>query len=297
MARADIEATAMIEDYQRPRTVEETLRMLEKASGQTRIIAGGTDLLLEQGKDLSHAVCLIDICDIPDLVGITSAEDGLSIGAATRLDEIVKSPLLKDSLHVLSVGAATVGSPQIRNRATLGGNVCNASPSADTVPPLLVMDAQVTLVSRREVRTVPLTEFFVGPGSTVLRADELMLMIFVPYPPPRASTVYLKHAPRRAMDLAIASVAVSTWYAGGRVQARIAMGAVAPTPRRSTQAETLLASSSNLDDTTLRAVAACAAGETSPISDVRATAGYRKAMIEALTFQALRQAIDGLAPH
>ncbi len=286
-----------LEDYVRPNTIPEALSLLEHAAGQARVIAGGTDLLVKPCKDTAGKFILIDISDIPELTGVTSTAEGLEIRAATRLAEITSSPLLNNGLRVLSVAAATVGSPQIRNRATIGGNLCNASPSADTVPPLLVLDARVTLASRREVRTIPLVTFFVGPGSTVLKADELMVTISIPSPPPSVRAVYLKHAPRRAMDLAIASVAVSLWYTAGQLQTRIALGAVAPTPRRATQAEAMLISTSNPDDKTLRAVAQCAAGEAAPISDVRASASYRQDMVEALTFQALHQAIDSLQSH
>jgi carbon-monoxide dehydrogenase medium subunit len=183
-----------------------------------------------------------------------------------------------------------VGSPQIRYLATIGGNLCNASPSADTIPALLVLDAQLTIASVGKHRTLPLVNFFTGPGRTKLQADELLMSILIPEQPAGACAVYLKHAPRSAMDLAIASVAVQLWHVNAHAQARIALGAVAPTPLRALQSEALLAASPSADEETFRAVARCAAGESAPISDVRATASYRRDMIELFTYRALRQA-------
>ncbi len=284
----------MVEDYIRPKTLGSALELIKQANGRERVMAGGTDLLLKQYADHSDNLLIVDITNIPDLTGISSTGEYIRIGSTTILADIVNSPLLTGSLQVLCQGASAVGSPQIRNRATIGGNLCNASPSADTVPPLLALDAMVILVSMRKSRQVRLKDFFIGPGLTILDPDELMTEILIPLPKVNQQAVYLKHAPRSAMDLAIASTAVCVWKAGGRIIAKIALGAVAPIPMRAYQAEVMLASASLPGDETLQAVAKCAAGETSPIDDVRASARYRKAMIEVLTFRALRQTISGL---
>jgi CO/xanthine dehydrogenase FAD-binding subunit len=280
----------MIEDYIRPGTMAEALRNLSQTAGRARLLAGGTDLLLKQDKDPCAKMVLVDISDVPGLVGITFTSEGVSIGSATRLAEIARAPLLAGCLHVLSAAALTVGSPQIRHLATIGGNLCNACPSADTIPPLLVLEAELTIASLHERRSLPLESFFIGPGQTRLKDDELLVSIKIARQPPDAVAVYLKHAPRGAMDLAVASVAVKMWNSADHLQVRIALGAVAPTPLRAFHSEELLASSSAPDDETFRAVARCAAGEISPISDVRASAEYRKAMVEVLTFRALHQA-------
>jgi CO/xanthine dehydrogenase FAD-binding subunit len=280
----------MIEDYIRPVTMEETLSILSKATGQAHPLAGGTDLLLRQDKNSSTKMILVDITEVPGLAGITSTSEGLNIGSATRLSEVARSSLLTGCLHVLSVAALTVGSPQIRHLATIGGNLCNASPSADTIPPLLVLESELTVASLHERRSLPLDNFFIGPGQTKLKDDELLMSIKIAHQPQDAAAVFLKHAPRGAMDLAIVSVALKMWKSADQFQVRIALGAVAPTPLRAFQSEELLASSPVLDDDTFRAIAHCAAGEASPISDVRASAEYRKAMVEVLTLRALRQA-------
>jgi|ETNmetMinimDraft_35_1059890.scaffolds.fasta_scaffold80011_2 carbon-monoxide dehydrogenase medium subunit len=280
----------MIEDYIRAETLEEALNLLEKNKGQALIIAGGTDLLLKHNRNVSSEIVLIDISAIPELVEISSTKESLRIGAACTFAAIEKSPLLTDTLNVLSASASAVGSPQVRNIATIGGNLCNAAPSADSAPPLLVLDAHLEIASAKERRQVPLTSFFTAPGQIALIADELLTAIVVPPQPPDARAVYLRNSPRRALDLAIVGVAVKLWVADGKFQGRIALGAVAPTPLRAVQAEALLASNQSSDDDTLMTVAKCAAEEAAPISDVRATAEYRREMVEVLTFRALKQA-------
>lgn len=284
----------MISDYIQPGTIEKTLRILSQETGRVCILAGGTDLLLRMVNDLNKKMILVDISEVPGLVGITSTSEGLTIGSGTRLAEIAKSSLLIGSLQVLSQAALTVGSPQIRNLASIGGNLCNASPSADTIPPLLVLDSQLEIASLRMRRTLPLESFFIGPGKTRLTVDELVVSIKIPNQPQHTEAVFLKHSPRGAMDLAIASVAVKMWKSGEQIHARIALGAVAPTPLRALKSEELLASSINLGDETFRAVAHCAAGEACPISDVRASAEYRKDMVEVLTLRALHQAYSAI---
>ena len=175
----------MIEDYIRPKTIDEALSLLERAHEGTGILAGGTDLLLKHADADPSRWTLIDIVNIPELAGISSTEEGVRIGAACPLAEIVKSPLLTGSMRVLAAGAATVGSPQIRNLATIGGNLCNASPSADTIPALLVLDAQVVIASAGSRRSLPLAEFFTGPGRTKLQVGEMLESDFNPRPTSR----------------------------------------------------------------------------------------------------------------
>lgn len=284
----------MIEDYIRPDTLEEVLNLLRKNKGRARIIAGGTDLLLKQNTDATSKLMLIDISEIPELVDISSTENGLRIGAACHFAEIAKSPLLTNTLKVLSMGSSAVGSPQIRNMATIGGNLCNAAPSADSAPPLLALDAQLEIASLNGRRLEDLINFFTGPGETTLKTDELLTAVLISPQPPNAKSVYLRHSPRRALDLAIASVAVQLWNKDDRIQGRIALGAVAPTPIRAVLAEEILTSNPSPDEDTFRTIAQCAAEEAEPINDVRASAAYRKEIIEVLTFRSLCQVSDQL---
>jgi carbon-monoxide dehydrogenase medium subunit len=236
-------------------------------------------------------VLALDVTDLPELVGIERTAEGLRIGAATRLADIAASDLLSGVWRVLALGAGQVGSPQIRNLATIGGNVCNASPAADTIPCLLILDAQAEAISPRGHRRLPVAELFVGPGKTVLANDELLGALILPNPLPGALATYIKHSPRRAMDLAVVGVGVllARARAGGPIEARIALGAVAPTPVRATGAESFLREAAHLDKAAIEQAALLAAQAIVPISDVRASAEYRTEMVRALTARALHQ--------
>jgi CO/xanthine dehydrogenase FAD-binding subunit len=256
----------------------------------TRVIAGGTDVLLK-ARNYPVPVTVVDISGIAELCGVRQAEDGIYIGAATRLAEVVRAAALQDEAYqALIQGAVQVGSPQIRNLATLGGNLCNASPSADTAAPLLALDACVALESQAGQRIVRLEDFFQGPGKTVLAEGELLTSIFIPNQPAGAKSIYLKHSPRRAMDLAFVGVAV--WAAGTQhPQVRIALSAVAPTPMRALPAENYLSQLEFIDAAALDEAARLSAQAAKPISDVRSSSSYRNEMVRVLTQRALRQTL------
>lgn len=276
-------------DYVRIGSVDELLALFETSSYPVRLIAGGTDLLTRIEPDSAERVLVADIGDVDELAGLETAGEGLRIGAATKLADLQGSELLSGVLGVLAGAAARVGSPQIRNLATIGGNICNASPAADTVPPLLILDARAEMVSPRGLRTVPLDEFFVGPGQTVMNKNEFLAAVFIPTQPKGAVAVYMKQSPRRAMDLAVVGVGALLAREGNGLQARIALGAVAPTPLRAVQAERLLEEAIELEGDVISRAAELAAQEVAPISDVRASAEYRREMVRALTERAVRQ--------
>lgn len=276
-------------DYVRIGSVDELLALFETSSYPVRLIAGGTDLLTRIEPDSAERVLVADIGDVDELAGLETTGEGLRIGAATKLADLQGSELLSGVLGVLAGAAARVGSPQIRNLATIGGNICNASPAADTVPPLLILDARAEMVSPRGLRTVPLDEFFVGPGQTVMNKNEFLAAVFIPTQPKGAVAVYMKQSPRRAMDLAVVGVGALLAREGNGLQARIALGAVAPTPLRAVQAERLLEGAIELDGNVISQAAELAAQEVAPISDVRASAEYRREMVRALTERAVRQ--------
>jgi CO/xanthine dehydrogenase FAD-binding subunit len=303
----------MIADYVRAHSIDEVLTALGEATGRTQVIAGGTDLItrLQRGAlaDIlpyhgvgtppTEPIRVVDISNVRELDGIAITSDRLRIGAATRLADIERSPRLVGAWRVLADGAARVGSPQIRNLATLGGNVCNASPAADTIPPLLVLDAAAEILSVRGRRIVPLAEFFVGPGRTVLETGEFLASLLIPRPPDAATAIYLKHSPRQAMDLSVVGVAVllapSADATSGRWLGRIALGAVAPTPVRAWAAEEVLSSAGLDGDGTWAEVARQAAAAVAPIDDIRASAEYRRELVAGLTERALRLAASQLA--
>jgi len=194
-------------------------------------------------------------------------------------------------LVALALGAGWVGGPQMRNRGTVGGNLCNASPAADTAAPLLVLGARVRLAGAGGERTLALEEFFVGPGKTVLAPGEVLAEILVPPPPPRSGGDYQRRT-RTAMDIAVVGVAAAVVLDGGTAcrDARLALASVAPTPLRAAAAEAVLRGK-DLAPERIAEAARAAAGEARPIDDVRATATYRRAMVEVLTRRALTAAL------
>jgi CO/xanthine dehydrogenase FAD-binding subunit len=281
---------SVIREYVRASSIEDVVAALRGASLPAQVLAGGTDLLTKLGRGSPEPVVTVDICAVHELTQIETTADGLRIGAATKLADIERSNALTGVWRVLAEGAAKVGSSQVRNLATLGGNICNASPAADTIPPLLVLEAQVETVSPRGRRMMRLVDFFAGPGRTVLEKDEMLAFLHIPRPPDGASATYLKHSPRRAMDLAVVGVAVLLVPSNGRLEARIALGAVSPTPMRASAAEQLLATSARMSDEVIAHAARLAAEAAAPISDIRASAPYRREMVRVLTERALQQA-------
>jgi carbon-monoxide dehydrogenase medium subunit len=281
-------------DYRRAENLEDALAYLA-SSQPARPLAGGTDMLLH-GKPGGEDFTALDISALDELDYIRTHDGGLRIGAATRMIDLEHSPLLNDAFICLKQGAREVGSIQIRHLATLGGNLCNASPSADTAAPLLALDASARLASRRGERQATLEDFFLGPGRTILEPDELLLEVQVPAQPPGAQGLYLKLKVRQALDLAIVGVAAVLWPDDGGFQARIGLAAVAPTPLRAREAERYLAQADRLDAGTIEQAARLAAEACSPIDDSRGTARYRKDMVQAFTRKVLRQLAGQLAP-
>lgn len=285
----------MIQNYVRAHSLQEALSLYEQSERPVRWLAGGTDLFLKLPLVKSAPVTVVDISDVPELLGIEPSGAGLRIGAATKMADVARSPLMTAGYEILAQGALVVGSPQIRNLATLGGNLCNASPSADTSGPLLCLDAEARLVSARGERTVPLTEFFLGPGKTVMEEGELMTSLRLPAPPTAARGCYIRHTVRAALDLAIVGVSVLLARLDGVPDTRIALWAVAPTPIRASEAEEFLKQTAKLDNATIREAARLAQEAARPISDIRGSAAYRKEMVGRLTDRALRQASAALA--
>ncbi|MCZ7531970.1 MAG: xanthine dehydrogenase family protein subunit M [Acidimicrobiia bacterium] len=276
-----------IREVVRPRGLEDVLSILADHDTESRLLAGGTDLLLKYRDQPGSEITIVDTTGVATLGEMTEEADGLRIGAAVRLADIIASDIVADRFPVLVDGAAVVAGPQIRNMATVGGNVCNASPSADTIPPLLVLNARAHIVSAAGRRIVPVEEFFVGPGKTILERGEMLEALWVPWPEPNAAASYTKLSPRRAMDLAVVGVAVALWGNSTGLHARIGLGAVAPTPIRATAAEEIINGAARMDPNLAADAARAAAAGISPISDVRGSAEYRKKMVERLVTRLL----------
>jgi len=277
-------------EYFEPKTVNEALSVLAEHGAEAKVIAGGTDVMVDI-KYKEEPGCLVNIKKLPGMTRIKENGSSLRIGALVTIHELELNPLVREKLPVLWEAAHQFASLQIRNTATLGGNICRASPSGETLAPLLVLEAKGRLAFSDGEKTEPFTSFFQGPGKSVLGTKGLLTEIDVPYPPSGSKSVYLKHAVRGAMDIAMVGVAVLITPDGGKnnmQDVRIGLGAVAPTPVRATKTEALLRGKP-LTATLLKEAAALAASESSPISDQRSSAEYRRWIVEALTRRGLEQ--------
>jgi carbon-monoxide dehydrogenase medium subunit len=280
-------------EYFEPATLAEAVALLGRWSGRVSVLAGGTDLLVEMKEHLRRPDYVVNIKRIPGMAELGyDVARGLKFGALVTSREIELSPAVREKYPGLAQAVRELGSIQVRNRATVVGNICRASPSADTLPPLIADGASARIYGPAGERVVPLEEFFTGPGRTVLAPDELVTEITVPAPPPRTGKVYIKHGRRKAMELATVGVAVSLTLAGDACgEVRIALGAVAPTPIRARQAEALLRVRP-VDARLIAQAAAAAMAESRPIGNVRASAEYRRQMVGVLTRRAIEQALE-----
>jgi aerobic carbon-monoxide dehydrogenase medium subunit len=277
-------------EYFEPKSLEEALSLLAKHGAEAKVIAGGTDVMVDI-KYKEEPGCLINIKKIPGLTKIQENGGSLRIGALTTIRELETSTILRDKLPVLWESSHQFASLQIRNTATIGGNICRASPSGETLAPLLVLEATGKCVFSDGEKTQPFTSFFQGPGKSVLGATGLLTEIDVPYPAPGSKSVYLKHAVRGAMDIAMVGVAVMITPDGSKnniQDVRIGLGAVAPTPVRATKTEALLRGKA-LSPELLKEAGALTASEASPIDDQRSSAENRRWIVEALTRRGLAQ--------
>ena len=282
-------------EYFAPATLEEAVSLLRERGDSGKVLAGGTDLLVQIKEAGLHPPYVVSLRRLSELRGISFAEaEGLRIGAMTDMATIEGHPIIRQRYQALFDGARIVGSVQTRNMATLGGNVCNAAPSADTAPPLLVLDASAEILGPQGRRTIPVQEVFAGPGQTVLSPAEILVAFHLPTPPPRSGGVYQRHTPRAIMDIAVVGVAVQMTLAPERdivQEARICLGAVAPTPVRAPEAEAALAGQVPSEDVLSRA-ADLAVQAARPISDVRGSATFRRHLVRVMTERCLRIAVE-----
>jgi xanthine dehydrogenase FAD-binding subunit len=269
-----------IKEYLRPATLQATLDLLTSYPGSAKVLAGGTDLLIQQTVESSPEIIAISLKDVEDLRQIEKTTDGdLFVGAMVRHAEVGQSPLVNQLFPALAKASHWVGSPSIRNLATIGGNICNASPSADTAPPLLAYEAKAIIVDSLSERAIGIEEFFTGPSTNVLKRGEI-LKGFLLTPKPGWIAEYEKLGLRKAMEIAIVNGCVAMAVNEHRVCSgiRIALGAVAPTPIRAKKAESLL-KDKKVTPELIQGCGEAAVEETKPISDIRASADYRKKMV------------------
>ncbi len=277
-------------DYFEPKTITEALSVLAKYGEHANVIAGGTDVMVDM-KYKEEPGCLVNIKKIPGLDTIQENGASLQMGPLVTIRDIETSRLVRERLPLLWESCHQFASLQIRNTATIGGNICRASPSGETLAPLLALEAKAKLAFRDGEKTETFSSFFQGPGKTSLGSKGLLTEIEIPYPPKGSHGVYLKHAVRGAMDIAMVGVAVLITADAGNSSlqdVRIALGAVAPTPIRATKTEALLRGRS-LTAALVKEAATLAASESSPITDQRSSAEYRGWIVEALTRRGLEQ--------
>ncbi len=278
-------------DYYQPQSFEEAFEFL--ALPGSIPLAGATDVIpmVRDGHWAPDAV--VDLKGLPGLREIEiAAHEGcgpgecLYVGAAARMNEIARSELVRSHWDLLAQGAASMGNEQVRNRATLGGNLCTASPAADSAPALLALEAHVLIRGPEGERSVRAEEFFTGPRRTVLVPGEIVVGVAIPKPPEGSVGRYEKLSRRKAADLSIVGVAALAVPNGAGYSWRIALGAVAPTPIRSSEAEAIL--NQGYDDAAIDEAASGAYDACCPITDIRASADYRRAMITNVSRRAIR---------
>ena len=272
-------------EYLKPDSIKETISILSQYGERAQILNGGTDLIVGMRDRIIQPEYLVDIKAIPQLNIITyNKQDGLNIGATVTLNEVSDSKTIQEHYPILAEACKTVGSYQVRNRATLVGNICNASPAADTAPPLLVLEAKVNIIGLPGEKTVPLDQFFTGVKKNILKKGEIITSITIPPLKEKWFGVYLKQGRRKEVDLATVGVAV----VGIRDEIRIALGAVASIPVRALKTEELLRGKI-IDEPLLEETAKSALAEVSPISDIRSSKEYREEIIKILIKRAILQ--------
>lgn len=278
-------------EYIAPTTLEQACKLLRENAPKARVMAGGTDLLIKAKHKAIRPGIVIGLKRIPGLNLIkVEREKGLTIGATALLADVAAHRQIKKFYPAIAYAASVTANVQIRNMGTVVGNLCNAAPSADNAPTLLAMDAQVTIMGVEGQRSIPLEDFFKGPGITALEPGEIVKEIFVPWPPPYSGVSYQHISPRSKVDISAACVAAMLIMEGNICrEARVALGAVAPVPMRAKKTEKHL-EGKELTKEILEQAGKQASRECKPISDMRASAQYRRLMVEVLTKRALAEA-------
>lgn len=284
-------------DYIEPTTLEEAARALSVDDLVGKIIAGGTDILVQLKGEKLAVDRLVSLSRIPGLRSIHHDGQWVNIGAMTTIREIETSDFIRQSVPILFDAVERLGSVQIRNVATLGGNICNAAPSADTIPALLALKAEVAYWSSNEIKKQTLREFFVGPGETVLNRGDIVTSIRFEKPRPRSAGAYLKFSRRKGMDLPLLGIAVHVQTDESLFRCEdvtIALGVAAPTPIRLMGVEKVL-KGERITEKILAHAAELASEEAKPRDSFRCSAAYRRAMIKNLLPEVINSALSRIA--
>jgi len=280
-------------DYCAPASLQEAIAAMAAHQGSASLLAGGTDLIVMMRARRKRPDLVVDVKKIPELSELRIDAAGLTIGASVSCRRVFECAQVAERYPGLADSARLIGGIQIQGRASIGGNLCNAAPSADTIPTLIAYGAVANVASGNTVRQVPIEEFCLAPGKTVLERDDILVSIFVPAPPSRSGTRFLRFIPRNEMDIAVASAAalVELDEAGQNFRsARIAIGAVAPTPLFVAEAGDSLAGKP-VNEESILAAARIARNAARPIDDMRGTVEHRLQLIETLSRRALADAV------
>lgn len=280
--------------YIAAKTIQEATSLLAERGDKARPLAGGTDLLVQLRERLKWADLVVDIKAIPELNHLgPSGDGGLIIGAAVSCERIVAYPEVAQHFSAMHDAARIIGGWQIQTRASLGGNLCNSSPAADSTPALMVLDATLQIASPEGTQDVPVGKFCTGPGKNILRNGDLLVSLTLPAPPPKSGSAYQRFIPRNEMDIAVAGAASYVRLAeDGTVAAcRIALGAVAPVPQMADDAASLLIGKRPTPEAIEQSAKAVVA-ITSPIDDMRGTIEFRQNLAYVLTKRTLQTAVD-----
>jgi len=273
-----------------PTSVDECVKALSGAG--VKLVAGGTDLLPQMKNGLLKPATVVDLSGVAALRSLEADAKGLRVGAAVTARTLERDARVRGPYASLADSGALVGSVQVRNLATLGGNICNAAPSADMAPPLLALDAEAVIAGPKGQRRVPMLEFFTGVRKTVLGPDELLVEFAIPAPGPRSGGSYIRHTPRRELDIAVVGVASQVTLSDGVcAKARIALAAVATTPVRATAAERAL-EGQPLTPARIEEAARLAVEAARPISDQRGSVEFRRHLVRVLTHRTLTRALE-----
>lgn len=281
-------------EYLNPKDLEEVFRAIKETKGQAKFIAGCTNVIPNMRAEAISPELLIDLSGLEDLAHVREENGSIAIGALTTISEVAASGLICNQSPILSSAASSLGNPLTRNRATIGGNLADASPAADMAPPLLAMEASVhTERAGGKGREISLDKFFLGPHKTVLEDDEIIIQITFSKPKDPAKGSYIKLGLRDSMAISVASVAVMLEMEGKVCRkARVALGSVAPTPIRAYHTEQRL-EQGEIDGNTVEECSAIVQKEIFPISDIRATDKYRNSITSVLLKRAILQVLDG----
>lgn len=278
-----------------PDAIEDALKLKKSHGTDARLMAGGTDVLVLLKKKVIFTDTIISLSKITDLSLITQTDDAVIIGTCATMAQLSASPVIKEKFSALKTACDNLGSHLIRNRATIGGNCCNASPAGDTIPALMIYDATILIESADGKRELPIKKFFKGPGKTDLAASEILTGFKLPIPPANSGAHYIQLGKRQSSEINVVNVGSFLEYDPATkkiINARIALGSVAATPVRASKAEAVIKGKTADEDTFYTAGETSRKDDCKPIDDFRGSAAYRQAMIGVLTKRTLQAAFE-----